>query len=344
MFFGAERFADLGEFGDDLAAGQAGGHVQPDAAQGLAPRGAAQPELLEARDAALRPGAAGFDALANPHLFLGQQLVGLGADDSFLRELFFLLQLVLGEVARVGAQLAAVELDDARCDTVKEGAVVRDRHHAALEVDEEVLEPLDRVQVQVVGRLVEQQHVGAAHQGLAQRDAFLRPAGQGADHHVLVQVQALQGFLHALLPVPAVLGLDLPLQRVEVALAVGVLVDQCDDIRHPGERRLEDGGARIEHRFLGDVGDPKPLLQLQHPVIDLFEPRQDLEQRGFAGAVAPDEADPLTSLQGEIGVIEQGHVAEGQLRIEECDEGHEARDYPACTRNAPPIAAAHGSL
>ena len=62
-----------------------------------------------------------------------------------------------GEVARVAAQPAAVELDDARRHRVEEGAVVRDQHDAAAEADEQLLQPDDRVEVEVVGRLVEQQ-------------------------------------------------------------------------------------------------------------------------------------------------------------------------------------------
>ena len=62
----------------------------------------------------LAAGAARLHALANPHLFLRQQLVGLGVDHGFLRHLLFLLHQVLGEVAGVAQQLAAVQFDDAR--------------------------------------------------------------------------------------------------------------------------------------------------------------------------------------------------------------------------------------
>jgi hypothetical protein len=41
-------------------------------------------------------------------------------------------------------------------------------------------------------------------------------------------MQAMQGFLDALLPVPAVLRLNGALQGVEVALTVRVLIDQLD--------------------------------------------------------------------------------------------------------------------
>ena len=69
------------------------------------------------------------------------------------------------------------------------------------------------------------------------------------------------------------------------------------------------------------------------PSSGLSEPRQDLQQRGLARAVAPDQADALAGFQGEIGVVEQGHMAEGQLGGEDM-MGHEGRDYPAAAKNA----------
>ena len=86
---------DLGQLGDDLAAGLAGGDVQltrPSASRRAArcARSALQP-----RDAALRARAARLHALADPDLFLRQQLVGLGVDHRLLRQLLFLERLVL---------------------------------------------------------------------------------------------------------------------------------------------------------------------------------------------------------------------------------------------------------
>jgi ATPase subunit of ABC transporter with duplicated ATPase domains len=78
-------------------------------------------------------------------------------------------------------------------------------------------------------------------------------------------------------------------------------------------------------------------LQLQRSVVGLFQAGEDLEQRRLARAVAPDQADAFAGLQGEIGVIEQGHVAEGQLCVEEGNECHEGRDYPRSEWSGPSI-------
>ena len=73
---------------------------------------------------------------------------------------------------------AAVELEDPAGDVVEEVAVVRDGDDGAGVVREEALEPRDRLGVEVVRRLVEQQQVGRGEQQPAERDAPPLAAGE----------------------------------------------------------------------------------------------------------------------------------------------------------------------
>ncbi len=56
--------------------------------------------------------------------------------------------------------------------------VVRDDDRRALVILEELLEPADRQDVEVVGRLVEQQRVGLGRQHLRQQHAQLESSGE----------------------------------------------------------------------------------------------------------------------------------------------------------------------
>ena len=71
-----------------------------------------------------------------------------------------------------------LEGEDVRGDAVEEPAVVADDHGAAAEVEQRLLQGPQRVHVEVVGRLVEQQQVAAAAQQLGQVDAVALAAGQ----------------------------------------------------------------------------------------------------------------------------------------------------------------------
>ena len=94
---------------------------------------------------------------------------------------------------------------------------------------QEHFQPLDRFGVQVVGRLVEQQHVGLGQQQAAQRDAALFAAGQHADLGVPGrQAQRVGGDLELVLGVGAGGGDDgfqlglLGGQRVEIGVRLAI--------------------------------------------------------------------------------------------------------------------------
>src|SRR5689334_9018967 len=72
------------------------------------------------------------------------------------------------------------------CDAVEEPAVVRDHHGAAGEVEQGFFERAQRVDVEVVRRLVEQQHVAAALQQLRQVHAVALATRQLPDRLLLV--------------------------------------------------------------------------------------------------------------------------------------------------------------
>ena len=71
-------------------------------------------------------------------------------------------------------------------DPVEEPAVVADHDDAARERLEPGLERAQRVDVEIVGRLVEQQHVAAGLEQLGEVDPVPLAAGQLADHLLLV--------------------------------------------------------------------------------------------------------------------------------------------------------------
>ena len=75
---------------------------------------------------------------------------------------------------------AAVELEDPARDVVEEVAIVGDRDDGALVLGEVALEPRDRLGVEVVRGLVEQQQVGRREQQPAERDAAALAAARAS--------------------------------------------------------------------------------------------------------------------------------------------------------------------
>ena len=99
-------------------------------------------------------------------------------------------------------------------------------------------------------------------------------------------------------------------------MSAQVLLTRGDGLGKTGAGGDKDGGLRVQHGLLSDVGDAKSLLELQGTVVGFFQTGQNFEERGLAGTVAPDQSDALRGFQREIGVIEQSDVPVGELRLQ----------------------------
>ena len=88
-----------------------------------------------------------------------------------------------------------VDVGDVGADGVEEVAVVGDGDEGAIVADEELLEPVDGVEIEIVGGLVEEQGLRVAEEGLAEQDADLLTAlelGHPAVVEFVADVEALE--------------------------------------------------------------------------------------------------------------------------------------------------------
>ena len=141
---------------------------------------------------------------------------GLQLSNLFLISLVFVADELLDELRRLVPEVvvtdilldfAVVNIDDMRADGIQKVAVVADHDDKAgvFIVQNEVFQPVDGLNIEVVGRLVEHDHVGLAEQRLRQQHLHLIP-GVGVRHEVIV---VLHGDAKALQK-PAGIGLGFP--------------------------------------------------------------------------------------------------------------------------------------
>ena len=147
--------------------------------------------------------------------------------------------------------MTPVELEDPAGHVVEEVAIVRDRDDRAGVLLQEVLEPRNRLRVEVVGGLVEQQQIGVTEEQAAERDAAALATGERGDVGVAGRKpQRVHRDLERAVEVPRVHGVDLVL---ELTLLRDQLVEVGVGLPHRRAHRLE---AREEIARLGDaVGD-----------------------------------------------------------------------------------------
>ena len=171
-----------------------------------------------------------------------------------------------------------------------------DHDHAAAPAGEVFLEALDGRQVEVIGRLVEQEHVGLADQDAGEVDPPHRAGGEIRDAPGRIDLEAVE---HGRRTV-----------RRQLAL-VGDL---------PAQRRLERAEPRIQLRFLGQIGDGAAGALQPLAAVQLDQPCQRLEQGRLAGAVAADQTDAISIADRDAERAEQRLGAEPDGGIAERDE------------------------
>ena len=212
--------------------------------------------------------------------------------------------------------LAAVQLQRPFGHQIQEVAVVGHQDDAAREGLEVVLQPRHRLGVEVVGRFVEQQHVGLGQQQPGQGHAALLTAGQVGRFPVVRRAaQGVHGHFDARVDVPDVAGVDLFLQGRHLGhQLVGVFlghfhgdgVEAVDPLLllAPGLDVLADVQAVVELGLLLEVAALDSVGGACLAGELGVQPGHDLQQGGFTRAVDPDDADLGVVVEAQPNVFE----------------------------------------
>ncbi len=198
-----------------------------------------------------------------------------------------------------------------------------DRDDRALVLGQVLLEPRDRLGVEVVGGLVEQQQVGRAQQQAAERHAAALAAGERA--HVGVrrrQAQRVHRVFELRVEVPRVGRFDLRLDLAELlggllGVVGGQLVEAVEQRLGLGDAVLDvalDVLALVELRLLLEHPDGRARRERGLAAVLLIDPGHDPQQRRLARAVVAEHADLRARVERERDVVEHRLVRRVQLR------------------------------
>ena len=201
-----------------------------------------------------------------------------------------------------------------------------DQYHGVGTGGKELLQPLNGLDVQVIGRLVQQEYIGLHQKEFGQLDAHAPASGELAGGTVKIlaaEAQTLQGALQfALVIIAPHQGEAVILSRKTVnqlLIAVGVVV------RTLGHFVLQGGQMRLQVMDVGKSGlclltHCTGVRQLHHlrQIADGTITRQTdrtrrgrllagqyLEQSGLSGTVFPYEGDAVLLVDNETHVLKQ---------------------------------------
>ena len=252
------------------------------------------------------------------------------------REAFLTLHDELGEPADVLDRPTVRDLDHTLGDRIQEVPVVTDEQDRPGPRGQVLLQPRDRLDVQVVRRFVEHQQIGRGQHQSGQRDTHAPSARE-----VLHRAVRITGGEAESCEDLAGLGLDaVPAERLEAVLrgAVGIqgrgvglgvrirtvgaggrhlvreshqLLFQLGDVGGAAQDLVDDRSVHLFGQLLGQVPDAGVLADVDRSGVRLLVPDDDLQQSGLADAVAPHERHTATGHQLEGDSLEQGAAPEG---------------------------------
>src|SRR5262245_24353738 len=174
-------------------------------------------------------------------------------------------------------------------DAVEKPAIMADNHRATGKVLQCLLERTKRIDVEIVGRLVEQKDIGAGFEHFGEMHAVALAAGKLAD--LLLLIGAFEVESRAIGP------------RVHLAFAKLQLI-KSSRYFFPNRLRAVQRVARLI-----DIAETYRIADLDRAHIRLLLLRDHPEQRGLAGAVRPDHADNAAGRQLERQIVDEKIVA-----------------------------------
>ncbi len=199
----------------------------------------------------------------------------------------------MGKAAFNTARAAAVEPDRRARQRREEAPVVADDHQCGTACIEVALQPFDGGEIEVIGRLVQQQDIGRRRQDARKRCPARFPAGQVRRVFLTGEAEFFQ----------------------EIASGVGIVARPQASL-DIGQRRRKAGKVRL----LRQVAHQRAGLNEDRAVIRLDRTRGDLQQRRFAGTVASDQRDALAGRHRQLRPGQKRRAAEGQCDVFELKE------------------------
>ena len=209
---------------------------------------------------------------------------------------------------------------------IDKGTVVTYQHHRLGTLRQELLQPLDTLDIEVVGRLIEEEHIRLLEQDLCQLDTHTPSTGElpgrtveiftdktqtaqralylslvvfTAHHHIAIMF--LGEFLHELgialaLVVSAVSHFLLHL--VEARLHLGIVGESLSGF-------LFHGGIILQFHHLRQIADGGFVWDSHHAGGWLLQATENLQHRRFAGTVLAYQGNAVAVVDYEAYIIEK---------------------------------------
>ncbi|HOV77066.1 MAG TPA: hypothetical protein PLS24_03500 [Sedimentisphaerales bacterium] len=221
-------------------------------------------------------------------------------------ESFFFLSQIGREIARVGLDRAAVKLQGAIGYPIEEIPVMADDDYGRPVVGQEFFQPLCGVDVQMIGRLIEEHEVGFGEEELCQKESVLLPTAELVSRAMVISWAESKAFQHLLDLVIEMIGIESVQFLLEVIKPCGQpasfgrvlgmsepgrcvfgLMLQIDEMLDGSAGFFPDRASRGKLGMLFQVTQFDAAGDQTLAAVARFSPCDNFEECGLARAVRP---------------------------------------------------------
>ena len=204
-------------------------------------------------------------------------------------------------------------------------------------VDEELLHPLHRFHVEVIGGFVEQQDVGLGDQRAGQQRLALAATRGRRKRRIGVEGQVHEHRLHPRVHLPGVGRVERVVRAVEFAqrgvavVGAEVVTDlviarqQAAQFAESGGHHVVRGAVDVARNFLFEPRHRDSRLPHHLALVGKQRAVEQLHERALSRTVAPQQADAFAALDRKAGVIEHRRSAEGDGDVLDAQQCHVER-------------------
>ena len=240
-------------------------------------------------------------------------------------------------VALPGNAFTAVQLQDPSRHIVEEIAVVRNAQYGSLIALQVLLQPIDGLCIQVVRRLVQQQHVRRLQQQATQGHPAALSTGQLGDFLVIRRTaQRIHRDVELGIQFPGIQGVNSVLNRSlavhqrlhlvgviedllihELGVDFLVLLEDAHNLLCALFDHLPDRLAFVQLGLLRQITYGVPIGPNHLALIGLVQPRDDLHHGRLTGSIGSNDADFGAVVKGQVDVLE--NVFSGRCGLVDLD-------------------------
>ncbi len=227
--------------------------------------------------------------------------------------------------------MPAIDLQDATAEPLKEGAVMRYEQQRAGILQQELLQPQNGLQVQVVGRFVQKQQIRLAYQRPRQQHAALHSGGEMLEQVLPRQAHPGQHRDNVLMHRPCRVGLQNVLQGVqffevsrirmqlELAMDLVVLRQGRAHLAQSPSHHVIDAAMQFVRDFLRQTGHTQARHAGHLAAFNGHLTPEQFQKRALAGTVPTHQRNPLTRLDLQVDAFEHRLAAVADTDIMKSD-------------------------